>query len=147
MNKVSLALAASLLAAPAFAGGHASGDAAAGEKLFNQCQSCHVVQDDDGNTLAGRNAKTGPNLYALPGRTVGAVEGFRYGKSIIAVGEGGQAWDEANFVEYVQDPKAYLARVLDDSKARSKMAFKVRSEEDAANLWAFIASLSPEPES
>ena len=57
MNKVSLALAASLLAAPAFAGGHASGDAAAGEKLFNQCQSCHVVQDDDGNTLAGRNAK------------------------------------------------------------------------------------------
>ena len=105
------------------------------------------MQDDDGNTLAGRNAKTGPNLYALPGRTVGAVEGFRYGKSIIAVGEGGQAWDEANFVEYVQDPKAYLARVLDDSKARSKMAFKVRSEEDAANLWAFIASLSPEPES
>ena len=146
MKTFTIAVAASFLAAPALAGGHASGDAAAGEKVFSQCQTCHVVQDADGNTLAGRNAKTGPNLYGIPGQTVGTVDGFRYGKSIVEVGETGAAWDEASFVAFVQDPKGWLSEQLGGS-ARSKMAFRVRSEEDAINVWAFIASLSPEPES
>lgn len=148
MTKFSIfAVAASLLAAPAFAGGHASGDAAAGEAAFKQCQTCHVVQNDDGEILAGRKAKTGPNLYGLPGRAAGVVEGFRYKDSIVALGEAGTTWNEEEFVAYVQDPTAYLREKLDDSKARSGMSFKVRKEEDAVNLWAFIASLSPEPES
>ena len=42
---------AGLLAAPALAGGHASGDAAAGEKAFNQCKSCHMIEDADGNSI------------------------------------------------------------------------------------------------
>lgn len=134
------ALAIASLAAPALAQ-----DIEAGAKTFNQCQTCHVVQNDAGEVLAGRNAKTGPNLYGLPGRVVGGLEGFRYGDSIVAVGAAGQVWDEANFVEYVQDPAAYLKAKLNDDGARSKMAFKVRSPEDAANLWAFIASLSPAP--
>ena len=141
-----LAFAAALLAAPVLADGHATGDAAAGEDAFKQCQTCHVVQDDDGNTLAGRNAKTGPNLYGLPGRAAGSVDGFRYGDSIVEVGEAGTTWTEADFVAYVQNPKAWLEEKL-GGRARSKMAFRLRSEEDAANVWAYIASLSPEPES
>ena len=46
----------------------AAGDAEAGKKVFNQCQTCHVVADADGNVLAGKNAKTGPNLYGIVGR-------------------------------------------------------------------------------
>ncbi|MEM0948294.1 MAG: c-type cytochrome [Pseudomonadota bacterium] len=146
MRATILAAIIAALNTPAFAAGHASGDAAAGEKVFNQCQTCHVVQDIDGNTLAGRNAKTGPNLYGLPGRIVGSVDGFRYGDSIVEVGEAGTAWDEASFVAYVQNPKAWLEEEL-GGRARSKMAFRLRSEEDAADVWAYIASLSPEPES
>ncbi|WP_366907348.1 cytochrome C [Tabrizicola sp.] len=131
-------LALASLAAPAMAQ-----DIEAGAKTFNQCQTCHVVQNEAGEVLAGRNSKTGPNLYGLPGRVVGSVEGFKYGESIVAVGAAGQVWDEANFVEYVQDPAKYLKAKLGDDKAKSKMAFKVRSADDAANLWAFIASLSP----
>lgn len=132
------ALAIASLAAPALAQ-----DIEAGGKTFNQCQTCHVVQNEAGEVLAGRNAKTGPNLYGLPGRVIGSYPEFNYGESIVAVGAAGQVWDEANFVEYVQDPAAYLKAKLDDSGARSKMVFKVRSADDAANLWAFIASLSP----
>ena len=58
-------MAATMLAAPAFADGHASGDVAAGEKAFRQCVSCHVVVNDAGETLAGKKAKTGPNLYGI----------------------------------------------------------------------------------
>ena len=82
----------------------------------------------------------------MPGRTAGTNEDFkRYKKSIVAAGEGGLVWDEASFVVYVQDPTAFLKETTGDSKARSGMAFKVRKEEDAVNLWAYIASVSPEP--
>lgn len=63
---LAIAATTATLAVPAFADGHAaSGDAAAGEKAFRQCISCHVVQNEAGDTLAGRNAKTGPNLYGI----------------------------------------------------------------------------------
>lgn len=129
-----------LLAAPAFADGHlaASGDAAEGEKAFRQCQSCHVVENGDGEVLAGRAAKTGPNLYRVVGRTAGVLEDFRYSDLIIAAGEAGMIYDEANFVPYVMDPTAHLREVSGEG-GRSKMSFKVRDEEDAVNLYAFLA--------
>jgi cytochrome c len=119
------------------------GDVAAGEKAFNQCQTCHVVVNDAGETLAGRNARTGPNLYAVSGRTAGTYEGFRYSPSMVAAGEKGLVWDEETFVAYVQDPTPFLREYLDDKGARGQMAFKVRSEEEAKNLYAFLASLAP----
>lgn len=132
------ALALTGLAAPALAQ-----DLEAGAKTFSQCQTCHVVQNEAGEVLAGKNAKTGPNLYALPGRVAGSYEGFNYGESIVALGATGFVWDEASFVEYVQDPAKFLKTSLGDDKARSKMAYKLRKPEDAVNLWAYIASLSP----
>ena len=132
------ALALFSLAAPAFAQ-----DIEAGAKTFNQCQTCHVVANEAGEVLAGKNAKTGPNLYGLPGRVVGSYPEFKYGESIVALGATGFVWDEANFVEYVQDPAKFLKAKLGDDKAKSKMAFKLKKPEDAANLWAFISSLSP----
>jgi len=148
MNKsYLLAAAVGLFATPVFSDGHATGDAEAVEAAFRQCQTCHVVQNDDGEVLAGRKAKTGPNLFGLTGRTAGTVDGFRYRPSIVEAGEGGLVWDEETFVAYVQDPTAFLREVLDDDKARSGMSFKLRKEEDARNIWALIVSLSPEPES
>lgn len=47
-----LATAATLLATPVLADGHATGDAAAGEAAFRQCISCHVVVNAEGETLA-----------------------------------------------------------------------------------------------
>ncbi len=140
----SLALA---LATPTLADELATGDAAAGEDAFKKCVTCHVVQDPDGNTLAGRSARTGPNLYGIPLAQAGTVEGFRYSKSLVKAGEAGLVWDQANFVAYMQDSKAFLRDVLDDKKARSKKSFKVRTEEDAINLWAYLDSLSSLPES
>lgn len=149
MKKLSLAAAASLaLAAPAFAESHElalQGDAANGEEQFNrQCVACHVVQNDEGEIIAGRRAKTGPNLYGVAYRQPGTVEGFRYGKSMVAYGETGAVWDEESFAAYVQDPTAYLREALDDKKARGKMAYKVREASDALDLFAYLVSIGPE---
>lgn len=147
MKKFTLAAALSALAAPVFADGHAStqGDAANGEEQFNrQCVACHVVADASGEVLAGRNAKTGPNLYGVAGRTIGSVEGFRYGDSIVEVGEGGGVWTEETFVGYVQDPTGWLRETLDNRRARGKMAYQVRAESDAYDLYAYLSTFAEE---
>ncbi|MEM7489200.1 MAG: cytochrome C [Pseudomonadota bacterium] len=138
-----LTIAATLLAAPAFADGHASGDAAAGESAFRQCQSCHVAESPDGEVVAGRAARTGPNLYGVAGRTAGMVEDFRYSDIMIEAGEGGLVWDEENFVAYLQDPTGHLQEVT-GSDGRGKMAYRVRAEDDAVNLYAFLAQFGGE---
>ena len=137
-------LIAGFAALPALAGGHATGDAEAGEKAFRQCKACHSIIDADGGEVM-KGGKVGPNLFGVPGRTAGTFDGFKYKKSIVAAGEGGLVWDEANFVAYVQDPTAFLKETTGDNSARSGMSFKVRKVEDAVNLWAYIASVSPEP--
>lgn len=147
MSKYLLAGAvAALMAAPAFAQDEdmAMGDAAAGEEAFSQCQTCHVVVDDEGNTLAGRNARQGPNLYNVVGRQAGSVEDFRYRPSIVEAGEAGLVWDQEHLVSYLQDPNGFLREYLDNNRARSGMAYRVRTEEEAMNLAAFLASVSPD---
>lgn len=141
------ALAMALLGAPAFADGHATGDAEAGEKVFKKCKSCHSIIDVEGEAIQ-KGGKTGPNLYGLYTRVAGADEDFgkKYGKSLVAAGEAGLEWNEADFVTYVADPKKFLATYLDDKKARSKMSFKLKKEEDAANVWAYLVSVGPEIE-
>ena len=138
-----LTFASLALAAPAMAQ-DATGDAAAGEKVFNKCQTCHVIADAEGNVLGGRNAKTGPNLYGLPGRVAGTQADFNgYGDSLVALGATGFTWDEASFMEYAADPAKFLKARLDDNGARTKMSFKLPNEKERLNVYAYIASLSP----
>lgn len=142
MKLLALSAIWALLAAPAVGESHATGDATAGEAAFaRQCVSCHVVVNEAGETLAGRKAKTGPNLYGVTERVLGTFPDFRYSPSLVKAGEAGIVWSEENFIAYVKDPTLWLRKTLDDPKARSKMSFKVRKEEDALNLYAFLAAI------
>ncbi|WP_128514134.1 c-type cytochrome [Tabrizicola thermarum] len=143
--KLPLTAVLALVAAPAFAQDAPTGDAAAGEKVFNKCQTCHVIANEAGEVLAGKGSKTGPNLYGLPGRIAGTYPDFKYGESLVKLGEMGFAWNEEDFVKYVADPTKFLQEKEGDKKARGKMMFKLPKEEEARNVWAYIASLSPAP--
>ncbi len=126
-------------AAPAFA----AGDATKGEAVFKQCQTCHAVVDGEGKKLAGAG-KIGPNLYGVFGRVAGSLEGFKYGKDIIAAGTGGLIWDEAHFVEYVQNPSGFLKKQNNDPAAVGKMAFKLKNAELAEDVYAYLIQFSPD---
>lgn len=141
------ALALGLMAGPLMADGHATGDAEAGEKVFKKCKACHMVADAEGEVIV-KGGKTGPNLYGLYTRVAGSEEDFgkKYGKSLVAAGEAGLEWNEADFVKYVADPKQFLRDYLDDKKAKSKMSFKLKKDEDAANVWAYLVSVGPAAE-
>lgn len=143
--KYHLATVLALIAAPALAQEVPSGDAAAGEKVFAKCQTCHMVVNEAGEVLAGKAGKTGPNLFGLPGRTAGTYPDFKYGEGIVAAGAAGVVWNEADFVTYVADPAKFLKEKTGDKAAKTKMSFKLPKEEDARNVWAFISSLSPAP--
>ncbi|KEJ88133.1 c-type cytochrome [Sulfitobacter donghicola] len=136
------ALGLALLAAPAFADGHASGDAEAGKKVFNKCKSCHTIADAEGNTIV-KGGRTGPNLYGILGRAAGSAD-FKFGKSIVKAGEEGLVWNEETFTGYVTDPKKFLKEVTGDDRAKSKMSFKLKKEAEMANVWAYLVSVGPE---
>jgi cytochrome c len=142
MKRFTLATAFTALAMPAFSEAHVSGDAEAGQALFNrQCVACHVVKNDAGETLAGRSARTGPNLFGVAGRVPGTVEGFRYSRAVVDYGATGIVWSEENLAAYIQDPTGYLRDTLEDRRARSKMAYKVREEQEALDIYAFLVSI------
>lgn len=73
-----------------------SGDAARGERLFNQqCKVCHTVEKD------GRNG-VGSNLFGMFGRKAGTAQGFSASE---AMTKSGITWDDKTIAEYLKDPK------------------------------------------
>ena len=71
-------------------------DAAAGEKVFGVCKTCHQIGE-------GAKNGVGPVLNGIIGRKAGSVAGYSY----TAANKGsGITWDEATFREYIKDPKA-----------------------------------------
>jgi cytochrome c len=96
------------------------GDPAAGEKVFNKCRACHVL-DEEKN-------RVGPYLLGVFGRTAGTVEGFTYSG---AMKDSGIVWDEETIAEYVADPKGYVPG--------NRMAFPgLKKQEDITNLLAYL---------
>jgi cytochrome c2 len=103
----------------------ASGDAAAGEKVFKKCKACHVVDAE--------KHKTGPHLVNLMGRTAGSADGFK--KYSDAMKSSGIVWNEETLDAYLENPKAYVKG--------TRMAFAgLRKEEDRANVIAYLKSYS-----
>lgn len=108
-----------LFAVPA----HAEGDAAAGQKVFNQCKACHDIEK-------GVN-KVGPTLKGVVGRKAASVPDYKYSAAMIKKGEEGVVWDEATLAAYLPNPKAYVPG--------TKMAFGgLKKPEDVTNLIAYL---------
>lgn len=72
---------------------HAEGDAAAGEKAFAPCKSCHAF---------GKNG-VGPDLTGVMGQKAG-MHAAGYGYSD-ALKNSGLTWDDATMTEWLTDPK------------------------------------------
>ena len=128
------------LAAPAFAqeGGDAvTGDAAAGETVFNRCKACHQIVDGEGEAIV-RGGRVGPNLYGLAGREAAALEDFQYSDALVQAGDNGLVWEAETFKPFVQHPSEYLTEHLGET-ARSKMQPQRLDDEQLNDLWAYLA--------
>jgi cytochrome c len=74
-----------------------TGDAAAGEKAFAVCKTCHAVE-------AGKNM-IGPSLHAIQGRTSGSIPGYAYS----AANKGsGIVWTNEKLFQYLEAPQRVI---------------------------------------
>ncbi len=113
-----------------------AGDAEVGESLFKKkCSTCHQVGADAKNTV-------GPVLNNIVGNKIAGIEDYKYGASIVALGETGAVWSEEELSNWLANPKKYLRAALDDKKAKTKMSFKVKKEDERDNLIAYLSTLS-----
>ena len=97
-------------------------DVAAGKASFNKCMACHAIGE-------GAKNKVGPELNGLDGRKSGTAEGYSYSE---ANKNSGITWNEAQFKEYIKDPKAKIPG--------TKMAFiGIKNEKEVNDLWAFLS--------
>ncbi len=99
-------------------------DAAAGEKTFALCRSCHVLEE-------GVN-RVGPSLHNIVGSTAGSVAGYNYSE---ANKNSGVTWTTETLFEYLASPKAFMPG--------TKMMFPgIKNAQDRANLVAYLESQS-----
>jgi cytochrome c len=97
-------------------------DVAAGKASFNKCMACHAIG-------AGAKNKIGPELNGLDGRHSGTAPDFSYSD---ANKNSGITWNEAQFKDYIKDPKAKIPG--------TKMVFAgIKNEKEVHDLWAFLA--------
>ena len=101
----------------------ASADAAAGEKVFGKCKSCHSIEGKDG---------VGPHLNGVVGRDHAAIAGFKYSEAM--AGKAGTPWSEEEIYMFLQNPKNWMPG--------TKMGFAgLPKPEDRANVVAYLATL------
>lgn len=101
----------------------ANADLERGAKVFRKCASCHKLEE------GGRG--TGPHLYGIVGRDVGAVEGFNYSGKMVAVAD---VWTIENLDAFLTKPKQFAPG--------TKMSFNgLNKPEDRANLIAYLQTI------
>jgi cytochrome c len=84
--------AVALLAAAGAA--RAEGDAARGEKRFEECATCHTLERGVNNV--------GPSLFGLFGRKAGEIADFRYSP---ALKKSGITWTPQTLDSFIADPQ------------------------------------------
>jgi len=107
-----------------FAEVFAAANAADGEGLWRNCRSCHALEP-------GANGGTGPTLYGIVDRAVGAEDGYSYSGSLVAVAD---VWTVDNLNAFLENPAGYAPG--------TKMSYRgLKKVEDRAALIAYLDSL------
>ena len=122
------AVLAAMLALAALAGPArtaTAGDSAAGEKVFQKCKACHLVDQE--------KHRIGPHLIDLFGRPAGSLGDFK--KYSEAMKASGIVWDEETLDGYLESPRKYVKG--------GNMAFAgLKKKEDRANVIAYLKGFS-----
>jgi cytochrome c len=102
--------------------------AAEGENVFKKCKACHQVGE-------GASNKTDPILNGVVGAKLAHIEDFRYGKTIVEMGESGMVWDEANLTAFLAKPRDFIKG--------TKMSFAgLRKEDDIKAVIEYLKTFN-----
>jgi len=103
----------------------ATGDVAAGLRVFGKCKACHTSDQGAAN-------RVGPNLWGIVGRAKGGADGYKYSEAMKS--KGGE-WALSDLEGFLANPKGFLPG--------TKMSFRgITKPGDLAAVMAFLNSLS-----
>lgn len=107
----------------------ASADLAAGEETAGACAVCHEL------TKRPEQARQGPPLWDIVGRSKAGVSGFEYSEPLRKLGG---RWSYDDLSSYIANPRAFVPG--------TKMEFRgIAEPRQRARLIAYLRSLSDEP--
>lgn len=103
-------------------------DAAAGEKVFLQCRTCHQIGETARNGV-------GPVLNGLfDNRKAGTHEGYNYSAAYKGLDK---IWNEDNFRVYIKDPRGVTPG--------TKMTFPgLKDDTQITNVIAYLKQFGPD---
>jgi cytochrome c len=116
VTKIAMGLVSALALMAAATTAHAQGDAALGEKRFEECASCHA-------TVRGDNG-VGPTLFGVFDRKAAALDDFRYSP---ALKRSNLTWTAKTLDEFIADPQKAVPgnrmpyAGMTDAKARADL--------------------------
>jgi cytochrome c len=117
-NRATIVMAlAAILAVERSAPAFASGDAAHGAKVYQDCMVCHSLDQNE----------IGPKHRDVFGRKAGSVPGYGYSAALKA---SNIVWNETTLDEWLTDPQAFVPG--------TKMIFSVDDAQDRADVIAFL---------
>ena len=121
-NRATLVMAlAAMLAAGQSAPSFASGNAAHGEKVYQDCMVCHSLDKNE----------IGPKHRDVFGRKAGSVAGYDYSA---ALKTSNIVWNATTLDKWLTDPEAFVPG--------TKMLFSVDDAQDRADIIAFLKEKS-----
>jgi len=94
-----------------------AGDPARGKALYQGCESCHSIDEND----------VGPKHRGVVGRKAGSVKDYAYSP---ALKSSGLTWDEANLNRWLINPSAMVPG--------TKMFFRIDDAQGRADLIAYL---------
>ena len=98
------------------------------EKIFKKCAACHSIEKGGPN-------KIGPALYNVVGSKVGAVEDYKYSKTLASYGKD---WTFEELNGFLTKPSSYLKG--------TKMSYAgLRKEADRASIIKYLNQNSDSP--
>ncbi|WP_293451657.1 c-type cytochrome [Planktotalea sp.] len=109
----------------------ALGDLETGAKVFKKCAACHKVGE-------GAKNRVGPMLNGIFDASAGAVEGFKYSKSMKRAAADGLVWDYERLDAFLENPKSMVSG--------TKMNFRgLKKEQDRHDVLAYLRQFSDDP--
>lgn len=112
----------------------AAGDAANGEKIFQQCSACHSAEK-------GVN-KIGPSLNGVIGRPAGSIGNYQYSQAMQEAAKKGLTWTPENVVSYLKNPHEFLDDFAGHPGAPNKMPFSLSDQKEREDVVAYLKSLA-----
>ncbi len=109
------------------------GDAALGAEIFaRECKTCHQIGP-------GALNRVGPRLNGIFGRKAGALDDFKYSKSMQRMGADGLSWTLETIDAYIENPRALVSGTRMNYRGLTDMT-------DRHALIAFLRDWSDSPQ-